>query len=49
MATIGDHDSYIAAAPEAFRPVLDRLRDVVRSHEHHASTLTAEAPCPGFA
>lgn len=26
MTTIADHDAYIAAAPEPFRPVLERLR-----------------------
>lgn len=26
MTTITDHDAYIAAAPEAFRPLLTRLR-----------------------
>ncbi|MDO5494146.1 MAG: DUF1801 domain-containing protein [bacterium] len=26
MTQVADHDAYIAAAPEAFRPVLERLR-----------------------
>ncbi|MHA6629395.1 iron chaperone [Pseudonocardia sichuanensis] len=47
MATIADHDSYIAAAPEAFRPVLDHLRDLLRRALPDAEEMTAYN-MPGF-
>ncbi|WP_026818807.1 iron chaperone [Arthrobacter castelli] len=47
MATIADHDSYIAAAPEAFRPVLDHLRDLLRKALPDAEEMTAYN-MPGF-
>jgi uncharacterized protein YdhG (YjbR/CyaY superfamily) len=47
MATIADHDSYIAAAPEAFRPVLHHLRDLLRRALPEAEEMTAY-DMPGF-
>lgn len=47
MATISDHDSYIAAAPEAFRPVLDHLRELLRKALPDAEEMTAYN-MPGF-
>ncbi|WP_221584003.1 iron chaperone [Microbacterium sp. G2-8] len=47
MATITDHDSYIAAAPEAFRPVLDHLRALLREALPDAEEMTAYN-MPGF-
>ncbi|MFC7400779.1 iron chaperone [Citricoccus sp. GCM10030269] len=41
MATIPDHDSYIAAAPEAFRPILNHLRDLLRRALPDAEEMTA--------
>ncbi|MGC5628675.1 iron chaperone [Georgenia sp. Z1344] len=47
MATITDHDAYIAAAPEAFRPVLAHLRDLLRGALPEAEEMTAYN-MPGF-
>ncbi|GGA60346.1 hypothetical protein GCM10011490_08160 [Pseudoclavibacter endophyticus] len=47
MTTITDHDSYIAAAPEAFRPVLNRLRDLLREALPDAEEIVAYN-MPGF-
>ncbi|MFV0535181.1 MAG: iron chaperone [Cumulibacter sp.] len=47
MATITDHDSYIAGAPEAFQPVLNQLRDVLRKALPDAEEMTAYN-MPGF-
>lgn len=47
MATIPDHDSYIAAAPEAFRPVLSHLRDLLREALPDAEEMVAYN-MPGF-
>ena len=47
MATIGDHNSYIAAAPEKFRPVLHHLRDLLRRALPDAEEITAY-DMPGF-
>ncbi|GGU43763.1 iron chaperone [Nocardioides albus] len=47
MASIADHDSYIAAAPEAFRPVLDHLRDLLRGALPEAEEMVAY-DMPGF-
>ncbi|MGH3351739.1 MAG: iron chaperone [Nocardioides sp.] len=47
MATIADHDSYIAAAPEAFRPVLTHLRDLLSEALPEADEMTAYN-MPGF-
>lgn len=47
MASIADHDSYIAAAPEAFRPVLKHLRDVLRRALPDAEEMIAY-DMPGF-
>ena len=47
MSTIADHDSYIAAAPEAFRPVLARLRGLLRGALPEAEEMTAYN-MPGF-
>ncbi|WP_134321823.1 iron chaperone [Cumulibacter soli] len=47
MATITDHDSYIAAAPEAFQPVLNHLRGVLRDALPDAEEMTAY-DMPGF-
>ncbi|WP_229051484.1 iron chaperone [Aeromicrobium sp. Leaf350] len=48
MTAPADHDSYIAAAPEAFRPALGHLRDLVRSALPEAEEMTAYN-MPGFA
>jgi uncharacterized protein YdhG (YjbR/CyaY superfamily) len=47
MAAIAGHDSYIAAAPEEFRPVLDHLRDLLRQALPDAEEMTAY-DMPGF-
>ncbi|MFE2977850.1 iron chaperone [Streptomyces sp. NPDC059258] len=47
MATFPDHDSYIAAAPEAFRPVLRRLREVLSGSLPGAEEMVAYN-MPGF-
>lgn len=47
MATIADHDSYIAAAPESFRPLLGHLREVLRKALPEAEEMTAYN-MPGF-
>ena len=47
MATIADHDSYIAAAPEAFRPVLDHLRGLMQGALPDAEEMVAYN-MPGF-
>lgn len=47
METIPDHDSYIAAAPEAFRPVLDHLRGLLRDALPEAEEMMAYN-MPGF-
>lgn len=47
MATLPDHDSYIAAAPEAFRPVLERLRNLLREALPDAEEMVAYN-MPGF-
>ena len=47
MATIADHESYIAAAPEAFRPVLTHLRDLLSGALPEAEEMTAYN-MPGF-
>ncbi|GAA4923055.1 uncharacterized protein YdhG (YjbR/CyaY superfamily) [Stackebrandtia albiflava] len=47
MTAIADHDSYIAAAPEAFRPVLSHLRDLLGDALPDAEEMTAY-DMPGF-
>ncbi|RLL69369.1 DUF1801 domain-containing protein [Streptomyces sp. Z26] len=47
MATVPDHDSYIAAAPEAFRPALQRLRDLLGEALPDAEEMVAY-DMPGF-
>ena len=47
MATIADHDSYIAAAPEAFQPVLNHVRDLLREALSDAEEMVAYNT-PGF-
>lgn len=47
MATLADHDSYIAAAPEVFRPALSHLRDLLRGALPEAEEMTAYN-MPGF-
>ncbi|MEU3205180.1 DUF1801 domain-containing protein [Streptomyces cyaneofuscatus] len=47
MATIPDRDAYIAAAPEAFRPVLHHLRDLLREPLPDAEEMVAYG-MPGF-
>lgn len=47
MATIADHDSYIAAAPEAFRPALTHLRDLLGGALPDAEEMVAYN-MPGF-
>lgn len=47
MTAITDHDSYIAAAPEAFRPLLVHLRGLLRDALPDAEEMTAYG-MPGF-
>ncbi|WP_411120273.1 iron chaperone [Streptomyces sp. 058-1L] len=47
MATFPDHDSYIAAAPEAFRPILNHLRELLRGVLPNAEEMVAYN-MPGF-
>ena len=47
MTTITDHDSYIAATNEAFQPVLNHLRTVLRAALAGAEEMTAYN-MPGF-
>lgn len=48
MAPTVDHDSYIAASPDAFRPALTHLRGLLRSALRDAEEMTAYN-LPGFA
>lgn len=48
MTTIADHESYIAQAPETFRPVLNHLRGLLRETLPDAEELVAYN-MPGFA
>lgn len=47
MATIADHDAYIAAAPEPFRPSLERLRAILARVLPEAAEIVAYN-MPGF-
>ncbi|MFH9125675.1 iron chaperone [Streptomyces globisporus] len=47
MPTVPDHDSYIAAAPEAFRPALEHLRGLLREALPGAEEMVAYN-MPGF-
>ena len=47
MDQIADHDAYIAAAPEAFQPVLARLRAVLARARPDAEEIVAYN-MPGF-
>lgn len=47
MTTIADHDAYIAAAPEAFRPLLKRLRALLARTLPEAEEIVAYN-MPGF-
>lgn len=47
MTTITDHDGYIAAAPERFRPVLEHMREVLRTALPEAEEMVAYN-MPGF-
>lgn len=47
MTEITDHDSYIAAAPERFRPILEHTREVLRSALPEAEEMVAYG-MPGF-
>jgi uncharacterized protein YdhG (YjbR/CyaY superfamily) len=47
MATIADHDAYIAAAPEPFRPALERLRALLARALPEAEEMVAY-DMPGF-
>lgn len=47
MATIADHDAYIAAAPEPFRPLLARLRTQLAHALPDAEEIVAYN-MPGF-
>lgn len=47
MATITDHDSYIAAAPESFRPILTHVRGLLNEALPEAEEMTAYN-MPGF-
>ena len=48
MSTMADHDSYIASAPEAFRPLLEHLRTLLRDALPDAVEMVAYK-MPGFA
>lgn len=48
MTAPADHDAYIAAATEAFRPALDHLRGLLREALPDADEMTAYG-MPGFA
>jgi len=47
MTPVADHDAYIAAAPEAFRPSLERLRAVLSRTLPDADEIVAYN-MPGF-
>ncbi|WP_226920911.1 DUF1801 domain-containing protein [Georgenia subflava] len=47
MTTIADHDAYIAAAPEPFRPSLKRLRALLAHALPEAEEIVAYN-MPGF-
>lgn len=47
MTTPADHDAYIAAAPEAFRPSLERLRATLTEALPEAEEMVAY-DMPGF-
>lgn len=47
MTTIADHDAYIAAAPEPFRPSLERLRTILARVLPEAEEIVAYN-MPGF-
>lgn len=47
MATIADHDAYIAAAPESFRPSLNLLRSLLARALPEAEQVVAYS-MPGF-
>ena len=47
MTTIADHDAYIAAAPEAFQPALNRLRSLLAGVLPEAEEIVAYN-LPGF-
>ncbi|MCH1881928.1 DUF1801 domain-containing protein [Agrococcus sp. ARC_14] len=47
MTTIADHDAYIAAAPQAFRPSLERLRVLLARALPEAEEIVAYG-MPGF-
>ena len=47
MSSIADHDAYIAAAPEAFRPPLERLRALLGRTLPEAEEIVAYN-MPGF-
>lgn len=47
MATIADHDAYIAAAPEPFRPLLESLRAILARTLPKAEEVVAYN-MPGF-
>lgn len=48
MTTAADHDAYIAAAPEPFRPALTRLREILAGVLPDAEEIVAYG-MPGFA
>lgn len=48
MTTMMDHDAYIAAAPEAFRPTLEHLRALLARTLPEAEEIVAYN-IPGFA
>lgn len=47
MTTPADHDAYLAAAPEKFRPALQRLREVLATTLPDAEEMVAY-DMPGF-
>ncbi|KGN34141.1 hypothetical protein N802_12115 [Knoellia sinensis KCTC 19936] len=47
MTTVADHDAYIAAAPETFRPALERLRTLLAQALPEAEEMVAYN-LPGF-
>ena len=47
MTAVADHDAYIAAAPEKFRPILEHIREVLSAALPEAEEMVAY-DMPGF-
>ena len=47
MTEIADHEAYIAAAPDRFRPVLEHVREILRAALPDAEEMVAYG-MPGF-